>query len=164
MENNTNTCCQEFNPETLNEKEFNWQQKTFIKDEVMQIMHMPLNMGSVITRMWNKIKQAEANPADQDFLMLCYDPSSWKSEIYMTTTKIVPDATNVTLSGNFLSKVFDGPYQDIPKFVKEMEMYVATKGKSVVKMYFHYAYCPKCAKKYGHNYITAFAETKEIVI
>ncbi|MDD5639560.1 MAG: hypothetical protein PHR47_02015 [Candidatus Pacebacteria bacterium] len=159
MENNNTQCCPEFKPELFDGKEFFWQDKTFIKDEVIQFMHMPLNMGSVVTRMWNKIKKAEANPADQDFLMLCYDPSPWKSEIYMTTTKIIPNATNVTLSGNFLTKVFDGPYQDIPKFVKQMEMHVASKGKSISKMYFHYAYCPKCAKKYGHNYIICFAQT-----
>ncbi|MCK9393508.1 MAG: hydrolase [Candidatus Paceibacterota bacterium] len=164
MENNTNaTCCPEFKPETLNEKEYFWENKTFIKDEVMQFMHMPLNMGSVITRMFKKIEKAEANPADEDFLMLCYDPSPWKSEIYMTTTKIVPNATNIALSGNFLSKVFDGPYNEIPKFMKEMEMYVSSKGKSVSKMYFHYAYCPKCAKKYGHNYIIAFAQTEDLL-
>lgn len=26
------------------------------------------------------------------------------------------------------------------------------------KYYVHYAYCPKCEKKFGHNYMILFAE------
>ena len=34
----------------------------------------------------------------------------------------------------------------------------ASQGKKAGKYYFYYTSCPKCAKKYGHNYIVAFAE------
>ena len=30
--------------------------------------------------------------------------------------------------------------------------------KKTKKIYFYYTTCPKCAKKYGHNYIVSFAE------
>jgi hypothetical protein len=33
----------------------------------------------------------------------------------------IPDAENVTMSGIFLSKVFDGPYKSVPKWIKIME-------------------------------------------
>jgi hypothetical protein len=33
----------------------------------------------------------------------------------MTVTKEIPGAENVQLSGTFLSKVFDGPYNAVPK-------------------------------------------------
>jgi len=112
----------------------------------------------VVTRMFGKIEKVKASPKNEEFLMLCYDPSPWKSELYMTVTKQVPDAENVTISGTFLSKVFDGPYNAVPQWIKSMDAYVAKKGKTVKKYYFHYAYCPKCVKKYGHNYCIAFAE------
>lgn len=164
MENNYTPCCPKFNPSLYDGREFNWQQKTFIKDEVMAFMHMPLNLHKVMVRMWKKIKNAHAEPADQEFLMLCYDPSLWKTEVYITTTKIVPNANNVAISGTFMAKVFDGAYKDIPKFYKEMEVYVASKGRSVSKMYIHYTYCPKCAEYYRHNYMIFFAETQETVV
>lgn len=115
-------------------------------------------MGRVVTRMWNMIQQANARPADRDFIMLAYDPSPWKSELYITVTKEVPDALNVRLSGTFMSRVFDGPYNAVPKWFKEMEGYAQSKGKKAIKQYFYYTACPKCAKKYGHNYVVAFAQ------
>lgn len=41
---------------------------------------------------------------------------------------------------------------------KNWDTLVAGKGKKAIKYYFYYTTCPKCARKYGHNYIVAFAE------
>lgn len=76
----------------------------------------------------------------------------------MAITKEIPGEENVKLSGNFISKVFDGPYNNVPSYMKEMNEYLASVNKAAKKYYFYYAYCPKCAKKYGHNYIVALAE------
>ena len=92
------------------------------------------------------------------FLWLSYDPSPWKSEHYIAVTKQVPNAENVKLSGTFMSKVFDGPFNAVPKWIKEMEGYLTTKGKKAKKYYFYFTTCPKCAKKYGHNYVVTFAQ------
>lgn len=89
-----------------------------------------------------------------------FDPSSWKSELYMTVTKEIPGAENVKLSGIYLSKVFDGPYNAVPKLLKEMEKYVSSKGKKTKKYFFYFKTCSKCAKIYGHNYTVAFAQVE----
>jgi hypothetical protein len=73
-------------------------------------------------------------------------------------TKEVPNAENVKLSGTYITKVFDGPYNAVPKWIKETNHYVTQKGKTVKRYYFYYTTCPKCAKIYGHNYVVAFAE------
>jgi len=64
----------------------------------------------------------------------------------------------VKFSGTYLTKVFDDPYNDVPKWIKELAPYVVAKGKSVKKWFFYYTTCPKCAKKYGHNYVVTFAK------
>lgn len=151
-------CCQEFNPTLWDEKEHNWQNKLFIRDYVSQIMHIPLNMGTVIKRMFEKIQKSQAEINPEEFLMLSYDPSPWKSELYMTVSKEVADAENTTISGNFISKVYDGPYNHVPMWIKDFDEYLAKKSLKAQKYYFHYAYCPKCSKKYGHNYVIAFAQ------
>jgi hypothetical protein len=154
-------CCPKFDPAYYDGKTHHWNKKNFVKADVIQFMHMPLNMGPVIGKTWKIIDEAKAAPADKDFLILMYDPSPWKSELYFTTTKEIPDANNVTLSGEFYSKVFDGPYQDVPKWYKAMEDWAKENKKKIVKQYFHYAYCPKCSKKYGHNYCVAFAQLEK---
>jgi effector-binding domain-containing protein len=153
-------CCPVFDPIPWDNKIHNWVDKPFIKDYLPQIFHMPLPsmMGKVLGRMWKKAQDANAATEMKDFLLLAYDPSPWKSELFLNVTREVPGTENVKLTGTFVSKVFDGPYNNIPKFIKELDNYLASTGKKAVKYYFYYTTCPKCAKKYGHNYIVAFAE------
>lgn len=159
MENqNSSQCCPEFNVDKWNEKEMIWNDKLFIKGNVISFFHIPLNIGSVMTKMWNKIKKAEAEPSIDEFLLLCYSASAFKTEVYMNVTKEIPGEKSLKISGTFYTKVFDGPYQKVPEFIKEMEAYVALKEKLVKKIYIQYAYCPKCSKTYGHNYMVLFAE------
>ncbi len=158
---NKELCCPEFNPAEWDNKMNEWSQKPFLKDDVKQIFHFPLNISTVIKRMYEKGKKADVMPENKDFLILAYDPSPWKSELYMTITKDMEGESIERMSGKFYSKVFDGPYSDIPKFVKEMDEWANKEGKKIKKQYFHYAYCPGCAKEYGHNYIVAFAELEE---
>lgn len=50
-------------------------------------------------------------------LVLFQDPSAFRSNIYISVTGDVPGANNVKISGKFMAKVYDGPYNAIPKFV-----------------------------------------------
>lgn len=156
-ENNQHHCPQ-LNVSLWEEKTHHWKDKLFMQDKVRQIMHMPLNMAAVVNRMFTKAEDANAVPDESEFLLLAYDPSSWKSELYMTVTKPVPDGNMTTLSGMYVSKVFDGPYNHVPQWMKAMDSYLASHQQKALKYYFHFAYCPTCAKKYGHNYCIAFAQ------
>ncbi len=158
----TNVCCPPFDTAPWDEKTHVWTDKLFIKDSIPQIFHMPLPgvMGKTIGRMWNIAQANDASPDLKDFLLLAYDPSPWKSEFYMAVTKEIPSADNVKFSGTFLSKVFDGPYNHVPRWIKEMEKYISDQGKKTKKYYLNYTTCPKCAKLHGHNYVVAFAEVE----
>jgi hypothetical protein len=161
MSENTEICCSPLDIERYQNKEHVWKNKPFVKAYVKQIFHIPLNMGKVITDTFAKITEAKAETQVEDFLMLAYDPSPWKSELYFTVMKNIPDMENVTLSGKYISKVFDGPYNAVPQWIAEFDEYLNKKNLKALKYYFHYAYCPKCAKKYGHNYVVAFAQIEE---
>lgn len=65
------------------------------------------------------------------------------------------DATR--LSGDFITRVFEGPYKNLPKWDKELVEGIAAKGKEVNQSYFFYTTCPKCAKAYGKNYVVGVA-------
>lgn len=153
-------CCPVFDPKPWDYKTHEWVDKPFIKKNLPQFLHMPLPFiyARVLGGMWKKAQEAGAAPEMKDFLLLAYDPSPWKSELYMNVTKEVPGAENVKLTGTFVSKVFDGPYNHVPKYLNEFRRYLALTDKKAKKYYFYYTTCPKCAKKYGHNYIVAFAE------
>jgi len=153
-------CCPPFDPIPLDNRTHHWQDKLFIKDSMPVFFHIPLPwlIAKIMTRMWKKAQDSGAAPELNNFLVLVTDPSPWKSEYFMYVLKEVPDAENVKFSGKFISKVFDGPYNSIPKYIKETEKYITSLGEKVKRYYFYYTTCPKCAKKTGHNYIVAFAE------
>jgi len=160
--NNTNNqCCPEFKPEKWDRKTFRWDNKKFIRDSLPTLFHIPFPpmIGKKITRMWKAVEGAGAvAPNKEDTLILFRDPSAFKSEIYVSVEKDVPSENNVVISGDFVSRVFDGGYNDIPKFVKIMNEYLTGMGKKAEDYYVHYAYCPGCAKKFGHNYMILFAK------
>jgi hypothetical protein len=108
--------------------------------------------------MWEKAKRLGIAPELKDFLLLAYDPSPWKSELYLAVTKDSPDGSSVRLTGTYVSMVFDGPYSGVPKYIKEMEIYLSAQQKKSKKYFFYFTTCPKCAKKWGHNYIVALSE------
>lgn len=151
-------CCPVFEVKRWDKKTHHWQNKLFVQDEVIQLFHIPLNFGQVVKRMFAQVTAAKAAPANEDFLLLAYDPSPWKSQLFMTVTKPISTATMTKISGTFYSQVFDGPYEAVPKWIKIMDQVLADKNQVAKKYYFHYAYCPKCAKAYGHNYVIAFAQ------
>ena len=155
-------CCPKFEPSVLDNKTHQWENKPFIKETMRTFLHMPWPpaIGRLMEKMWKIAKDNDAYPAPVDFLMLAYDPTPWRCEYYMAVTKEVPGAENVKMSGTFMSKVFEGPYSAVPKWIKEMNKYVETAGKKVKKHYFYYTTCPKCAKKNGHNYVVAFTEVE----
>jgi len=153
-------CCTPIDPATLDHKHHIWENKLFLQDDVRQILHIPLNMGKVIPRMWEKVTAADAAPEDAEFLLLACDPSPWKSELYMTVTKEIPGARMTRLSGELISRVFDGPYSAVPKWIKVMDAELAAQNQKALKYYFYYTLCPKCAKHYQHNYVVAFAQIR----
>ena len=159
FEDNETGCCPRFDPEPWNEKEFVFEDKLFLKSGTINFMHMPLNMKSMMNKTWKKILDADAD-SEEEFAILSYDPSPWRSEHYFTVTNEVPNGDNVKMSGRFLTKVFEGPYRDAGKWVQVMEEYVKSNNEEIDKLYFYYTTCPKCAKHYGKNYVVGFARVK----
>lgn len=151
-------CCDPFDPTPWQKKEIIWKEKIFVKDHVISFLHIPLNMGAIITKNMVLIEKAGAKSPYQ--LMLTDEKSAWGSDIYIDVSKNVPGATMAAVSGTFLTKVFEGPFQNIGKWAQSMKKYVKGKNREILKLYFSYTTCPKCAKIYGKNYVVLFAQIK----
>lgn len=149
-------CCQQFNPEPWNEKTLTWTNRRFVKDRVTSFLHIPLNFVAVMKRNVGAIEAAGAMP--EPMVVLSDENSLWGADVYIEVTKDVPNASMATISGTFVSKVFEGPYKNMGKWIKEMKAFMAAKGQNFSKFYFYYTTCPKCAKKYGKNYVVILAQ------
>lgn len=149
-------CCEPFDPEGWQEKEIVWQDKVFVKDRITSFLHIPLNYGSKITKNMKLIANAGALADYQ--MMLTDENSLWGADIYIDVARDVPGAEMAKISGTFLTRVFEGPYQNAGKWAGEMADYVKSKNKTLKKLYFFYTTCPRCAKVYGKNYVVLFAQ------
>ena len=60
-------------------------------------------------------------------------------------------------NGDFLTRVFEGPYEDAPKWEQEIREELDRRGDDADKVYFFYTTCPKCLEVYGKNYVVVVA-------
>jgi hypothetical protein len=161
-EQDPHCCCPKFDPEPFQEKEITWKDKHFVKDETFCFFYIPLNFGGMMKRVDAKLEAANAMPKDKEELTMIQlvDPCSpWLAEVYVaSTTENVPNAEIAKLSGTFLTKVYEGLYYDMNKWVNDMKTYAKEKGKAVKCIYARYTECPKCAKKHGKNYVVLMAQ------
>jgi hypothetical protein len=93
-------------------------------------------------------------------MMLSDELSPWGADLYIEVKKLVPGANMAEISGTFLTKVFEGPFRDAPRWVEDMKRYVEAKKRTLERLYFGYTTCPKCAKAYGKNYVVMFAKVE----
>jgi len=154
---NTTGCCPKFNPEGWDGQELHFKDKPFIRARTHSAMHVPLDMGTVFSRVQRHIEDADAFD-ENDFIVLSTDLSAWKGEHFFSVSKPVPHEEMTTLSGDFITKVFEGPYKEAKHWHEEMQEMVRAKGKQPGRVMFFYTTCPKCAEAYGKNYVVGVAE------
>lgn len=156
MTGNDQICCPRFDPEPWDGKTITWQCKRFVQDRVISLFHIPLNYGAVMTRMEATIRTAGAKLEAP--VMLTDENSLWGADVFVEAGKDVPGAKMATISGTFMCKVFEGPFSQIGNWVEAMKAWLGSEGKPFGKLYFYYTTCPKCAKKYGKNYVVLLAQ------
>lgn len=149
-------CCPRFDPALWDGKTFAWQGKKFIKGKVKTAFNIPMNFGAVMTELTKKIDQS--NGKFLDGLCLADHTSSWNMDLYLAVDKEIPDAENVTLSGKFFSRVYEGDFKETGKWCQDFQAQVKRRGWDAKKWYMWYTTCPKCAKKYGKNYVVIIGQ------
>lgn len=144
-------CCPRFDPAGWDAQDLHFRDKRFVRATTRSIFYVPLNMGGVFKRTLKAIEDAGAQD-DDDFIVLSHDRSRWSAEHFFSVCKDLPDQEMVRLSGDFVTKVFEGSYRNMPKWLAELE-------KLGQPRYFFYTTCPKCAKYYGKNYVVGLSAT-----
>lgn len=155
--NNTTGCCPAFNSEGWDDQELRFRDKLFVKAYTKSILHIPINMGAMYPRVMKAIEDAGAYD-ESDFVVMSHDPSPWRGEHFFAVTKEVPGQEMVRLSGAYRTKVFEGPYSQARNWCRELAALVKARGEQLVKIYFFYTTCPKCAKAYGKNYVVGIVQ------
>ncbi len=143
-------CCPKFNPNPWDDKILEWKNKKFVKGKVFTIFYIPINFGSVITKLMNEVEKNNSQTPEN--LTLSLHTSMWNMDMFLAVDKEIFGLENITLSGKFLSKVYEGDFKDTKIWCDDFKKFAIEKGYNIKKWYMWYTTCPKCAKKYGKNY------------
>lgn len=156
---NPTGCCPRFAAEGWDDQELRFEDKPFVRAKTRSIAHIPINMGAVFRRTFEAIEKANAED-DGQFIVMSRDESPWSAEHLFAVSKEVAGQQTVRLSGDYVTKVFEGPYRQAPTWEREVVQLVRDRGKEVERVWFFYTTCPKCARAYGKNYVVAVAKVQ----
>jgi hypothetical protein len=140
-------CCPKFDPKPWDGKSFEWKNKKFVKDKVFCLFYIPLNFGQVMAKLMGKV--------DNGAMCLSDQTSMWSMDVYIEVNQEIEGMNNVTLNGKYVSKVYEGEFKDVGKWMTDFK-----KNNKVEKVYMWYTTCPACAKKWGKNYVVAVGEIR----
>lgn len=149
-------CCPKFDPIPWDNVNFEWNDKLFVRGSVCTFFYMPLNFGSVMKKLSKTISAAGADWSSG--LCLSDITSKWNMDLYIHVDKPVLALESKIFTGKFYSKVYEGPFKDTGKWCHDFDQILVEKGYSKQKVYHWYTTCPKCAKKYGKNYVVLIAQ------
>jgi len=157
MSDNPTGCCPRFDPAGWDGQHIQLRDLPVVRAETHGVMHVPLDMGKVFGRVMEHIRQAGAEDTER-FVVLSRDLSALKAEHLFAVTGPVPGEETTALTGDFVTKVFEGPYRDARRWHAEMLRLVRARGHEPGKVWFFYTTCPRCAKVHGRNYVVGFGE------
>ena len=143
-------------PEGWDGQELHFEDKPFVRATTRSVMHVPLDMGKVFQRVQTHLENAGAFDPE-DVIVLSRDLSAWQAEHLFAAARNVHGEEMTTLSGDFVTRVFEGPYRDAKDWDAEMRDAVRARGATPDDVYFFYTTCPKCAKAYGRNHVVGVA-------
>ncbi len=144
-------CCPRFDPGPWDGAEFQWEGKGFVKGRVSAFFHMPLNFGKVMRGLDRRIAEAGAQAGQP--MSLSGNSSRWGMDLYVAVDGEVPGAENLTLSGRFVSKAYEGPYDEVGAWLKDFQRFAEDKGLTLDEVYTWFTTCPGCAKLHGENHV-----------
>jgi hypothetical protein len=156
-QDNVTGCCPVFHPEDYENKLFDFSSHQFIKAQSKSIMYVPMNLDKVMTKTQGDIVAAHQNFEDR-YLIISQDVTPFKCDHYFIVKGEVPHYPIQKIEGLYYTKVYDGSYNNISKWMKDLDGILHTKGRKINEVFAFYSTCPKCAEVYKHNYVVLMAK------
>lgn len=158
MSVNETGCCPRFNPAGWDNETLHFVDKPFLRATTKGANHVPLDMDTVFTRVHEHMSEANAINEDNTLVLSRDLSASLGEHLFAIPDGVdVPDEERVSLTGDFITRVFEGPYEQARDWMDAMTQAAKDKGGDGEEVYFFYTTCPKCAQHYGKNYVVGVA-------
>jgi hypothetical protein len=103
-----------------------------------------------MSRLTKRVEESDVKTINS--LCLSENTSLWNMNLYLEVKKEVAGTENITLSGEYYCRVYEGEFSKTGEWSKDFDLNTKSKGYHIKKLYMWYTTCPDCAKKYGKNY------------
>ena len=154
---NPTGCCPRFNPDGWDGITLHLRNLPMLRATTRSLAHVPLNMGRVMTRVLTR-GEAAGTFHPEHRLVLSRDLSAFAAEHLFAVSGPVEGEEMVTLSGDFASRCFEGPYRQAGQWCAEMRALARECGHEPGRVFLFYTTCPRCARTYGRNPVVGFVE------
>jgi hypothetical protein len=154
---NPTGCCPRFNPAGWENARLHFDKKPFLRATTRSIMHVPFNMGRVFARVQARLAETGAAPPETT-LVLSRDLSPYTAEHLFAVARPVEGEEMTTLSGDFLTHLFEGSYARARGWCAELAAHARARGLRPGAVRFFYTTCPRCARVYGRNPVVGVVE------
>ncbi|MFA5925688.1 MAG: hydrolase [Parcubacteria group bacterium] len=138
-------CCKRLLPEEWDKKEIVWRDKPFYRDRYFSFLHVPINFGGKIAKGLENIREAGLV---SEQMVLSRRDTLWGGEMLIPISNKTEQFQTELITGRFLTRLFEGHYGDMRKWIKETGKFCVERGYKPNEYIFFYATCPKCAKKH----------------
>lgn len=152
-------CCPRFHPDEWQDVVLHFDEMPFVRASSISFMHLPLNMGSIFSKIHAQIEQSDAR--SHGYLVLTHHRSPWHEDHLFAVDHPIEGADMAYLDGTFRTKVFTGSYGEVRHWHSELLADIERSGKHAGEVYWFYTTCPTCAKAYGVNYVVGIAHIRE---
>lgn len=157
VSDNPTGCCPRFNPQGWDGVTLHLRDLPVLRATTCAIAHVPLNMGRVMTRVLERCEAAGAfDPGKR--LVLSRDLSPFSAEHLFAVSRPVAGEEMTTLSGDFVTRCFEGPYRLVGQWCKDLKALARARNHQPGRVFFYYTTCPKCARAYGANPVVGLVE------
>ncbi len=149
-------CCPRFHADLWDDQALHFENKRFARATSCSVKHVPQDMAPAYAAAACAIEKAGAWH-DNEMLVLNRIVPGGAAEHLFAVRKDVPQLEMVRLDGDYRTRVFEGPYDDAPRWQDQFRRDLARRGLEVARLYLYFTTCPACAEALGANYVVAVA-------
>ncbi len=134
-----------------------WKDRPFVVEPYRAIAHIPLGITGKLERIMPDLKARGllADPVQ----VLFRNERFFGGELWIALSREEPGLATRRISGEFLSKYFEGQYRQAGQWYRQAAEACRAAGTEAAELLAWYATCPKCAEKLGHVQAVIFART-----
>jgi len=151
-------CCQSFDPKEWDKKNFKWKKKRFVKSKAFCFLGNPIGYKKAVVEILKKVRAVSANVPN--LMCLSEDIKKWNMDILMAVDRDIPDSLMVELSGEFVSRVYEGELKKKKIWDSDFQEYVSSKKVKIDKIFRWFVTCGKCSRRFKKNYVVYIAGLK----